>query len=449
MKKNERYDVTIEGLTSEGSGVAKIDGFAVFIPHTAVGDLARIKIVKVLSHYAYGIVEEILTPSADRISSDCDVFLQCGGCCYRHLTYEAELKAKEQQVFDAFSRIGHFDIMPEVIVGGESEQEYRNKAQFPIGLNSDQKAVIGFYASRSHRIIKCENCHLLPPVFNQIARDVVRFINKNRLKVYDEQTHRGVFRHIYLRRAEMTGEIMLCIVATVPSIPKQDDFISFMTTRYPEIKTIVVNVNLENTNVILGEKSIPIYGDGFITDTICDVQVQISSQAFYQVNRRQAERLYQKAISYAQLTGMETVLDLYCGIGTIGLSAASKAGMIVGVEVVPQAVEDAKQNAAMNGIQHARFLCADCKQAVQQLQKENIHPDVILLDPPRKGCDLEVLDTVAAFSPKRIVMISCNPATAARDCRLLEERGYHLQCYQPYDLFPRTKHVECVVLMTK
>ena len=447
--KNQSYEVSISGMTSEGSGVAKIDGFAVFVPNTAVGDRLKIKIVKVLKHYGYGIVQEILTPSPDRIANHCPVYLQCGGCCYRHISYAAELRIKERQVEDAFLRIGAIPLKPEPIVGSEREEEYRNKAQFPIGLNDDRKAVTGFFANRSHRIVKCTECRLLPPVFNAIARDVVRFINKNRLKVYEEKTGHGVFRHIYLRQAEYSGEIMLCVVAAQPELPKEALLVEFITERYPQVKTIVVNHNPDQTNVILGRNERVIFGSGVIIDRLCDVSVEISPKAFYQVNRRQAERLYLQAIDYARLTGDETLFDLYCGIGTIGLSAAGRVRLLVGAEIVPEAVENANRNARLNGFSNTRFLCGDCKEAVRQLEQESIRPDVLIVDPPRKGCDPDVLETIVRLSPERVVMVSCNPSTAARDCRLLQEQGYRVVKYRPFDLFPRTKHVECVVLMSK
>lgn len=449
VRKNQSYVVEISGMTSEGNGVAKIDGFALFIPNTAIGDHVKIKVVKVLKHYAYGIVEELITPSQDRVENECSVYAQCGGCCYRHISYEAELRIKQQQVEDAFVRIGGVSLKPDPIVGSEKEAQYRNKAQFPIGLNSDEKAITGFYANRSHRIVKCTNCQLLPSVFNDIARDVVRFINKNRLKVYDEETHRGVFRHVYLRLAEKTDEIMLCIVATAPTLPKETDFVKFMVDRYPNIKTIVVNCNPNRTNVILGEQERIIYGNGIITDQMCDVLVEISPKAFYQVNRSQAQRLYQQAIEYAQLKQDDVLFDLYCGIGTIGLSAAERVKLLVGAEIIPEAVENAKRNATLNNFQNTRFICGDCKQAVKQLEEEQLYPNVLIVDPPRKGCDHDVLETIVRLGPEKVIMVSCNPSTAARDCKLLEERGYQVERYRPFDLFPRTSHVETVALMSR
>ena len=449
LRKNEQYTVTIDGMTSEGSGVARIDGFAVFVPGTAVGDVARIKIVKVLKHYGYGILEGLETPSPDRVENDCPVFRQCGGCCYRHISYEAELRLKQQQVEDAFLRLGGIGVKPEPIAGSERVDAYRNKAQFPIGVNADGKAITGFFAPRSHRIVPCEGCRLLPPEFYAIARDVVRFINKHRLRVYDEGTHRGIFRHVYLRRAETSGEIMLCIVAAEPVLPREEELLRFLTGRHPEISTVVVNHNPKPTNVILGEQERVIFGSGTITDRLCGVEVEISPRAFYQVNRAQAERLYEQAIAYAGLQGEELLFDLYCGIGTIGLAAAGRVRLLIGAEIVPEAVENAKRNAARNGFSNTRFVCADCKEAVLLLEEEGQKPDVLIVDPPRKGCGAEVLDTIARLAPRRVVMVSCNPSTAARDCKILEERGWRVAAYRPFDLFPRTRHVECVVQLVK
>lgn len=449
LEKNAVYQAEITGMTSDGNGVAKINGCAVFVPETAPGDRLNVKIVKVLKNYSYGIIEQLLTPSAVRTENDCDVFRQCGGCCYRHINYQEELRIKEQQVKDAMERLGGIQAPFDPIAGSAVQEEYRNKAQFPIGINEHGKAVIGYYASRSHRLIRAEHCKLVPEMMNRIARDVVRFINKYKGKVYDEKTGTGTFRHIYLRRGETTGEIMLCIVSAQKMIPKQALFVSFMTERFPEIKTIILNYNSEKTNVILGRESTVLHGDGYIRDTICGVAVRISHQAFYQVNRIQAERLYEQAIQYAGLNGNETILDLYCGIGTIGLSAVKKAGQLIGVEVIPQAVQDAEKNAVQNGYHNARFIAADCNGAVQRLEADGIHPDIIFVDPPRKGCDSAVIDTLTRLAPEKIVMVSCNPSTAARDCRLLTEQGYQVERWQAFDLFPRTKHVECVVLMSK
>lgn len=449
IHKNDHYEVEITGITAEGNGIAKIDGFIVFVPQTAVGDIVKIKIVKVLKNYGFGIIEQIVFPAKDRIENDCSVFRQCGGCCWRHISYSSELEIKWQQVRDCFERLGGFSLPPQPIVGSEKVVGYRNKAQFPVGIDNTGKAIAGFFAKRSHRIISCLDCKLQPPVFNQIVKSVLDFINKYQITVYQEQAHTGIIRHIYLREAEATKEIMLCLVCAKKQFPHQKEFCETMLSEFPQIKSIILNYNPDKTNVILGKTCFTIAGSDTITDILCGVQVQISPLSFYQVNKEQAQRLYQKAIIYAQLSDQDILLDLYCGIGTIGLSAAKRVKMLIGVEIIPQAVENAKENARLNGFENTRFLCADCKAAVKQLEEEHIKTDVIIVDPPRKGCDKDVIESICRIAPRKLIMISCNPATAARDCKLLCEQGYQIEEYTPFDLFPRTSAIECVVKLIK
>ncbi len=449
IKKNLEYEVEITDVTSEGNGVAKIDGFTVFIPNTAVGDKAIIKVVKVLKNYGYGIVTELITPSEDRVISDCSVYKKCGGCTFKHISYEAELKLKQKTVYDCFKRIGGFDILPKEIIGSNKSSHYRNKAQYPVGKDDNGNIVAGFFAKRSHRIIPSESCSLQPEIFSDIVTDTLTLIKDNDISVYDETAHKGAIRHIYLRYAESTGEIMLCLVSAVKKLSGIENLASQIVKKYPQIKSVMLNYNPEKTNVILGKESYLVYGKEYITDIMCGIRVNISAQAFYQVNKCQAEILYNKAIEYASLKKGDILLDLYCGIGTIGLSAADKVKKLIGVEIIPQAIKDAKINAKQNDIQNAEFLCDDCKGAVKTLLSKNIKPDVIIIDPPRKGCDIEVIEALCDFAPKRIVMVSCNPATAARDCKLLSERGYKVVEYTPVDMFPRTGHVETVVQLVR
>lgn len=448
VQKNEIYTATITGMTHEGSGVTKINDFAVFVPQTAIGDVVEVKLVKVLKSYAFGIAVNIVTPSTDRIAPNCDVFHTCGGCCYRHISYDAELTLKQQLVADNFKRLGNIDLDPMPIVGSQKVDGYRNKAQFPLGVDQTGKAITGFYAPRSHRIISCLDCKLLPDVFNEIAKALLALIDQYELPVYNESTRQGVLRHLYLRRAEQTGQIMVCLVSAKKKIPHTAEICKALVAQFPDIQSIVLNYNPRTDNVILGTQCFTLYGDDHITDLLCGVKVEISPLSFYQVNHDQAQALYKEALSYADLTD-KVLLDLYCGIGTIGLSAADKVAQLIGVEIVPQAIENAKRNADLNQLTNTRFLCGDCKDAVATLESEQITPDVIVVDPPRRGCDTEVLDTLVRLSPKHIIMISCNPATAARDCMLLEQQGYLVQQYRPYDLFPCTPHVECAVLLTK
>lgn len=453
LAKNDIVTLEITALTNEGSGVGHYTdgssdgrGMAVFVPLTAVGDVVSCRILKVLKSYAYGKIEEIVTHSADRIQNDCPAYSKCGGCCFRHISYEAELRAKEGFVRDAFGRIG--GLSPELlpIRGSEQTEGYRNKLQTPVA-KQDFRAVCGFYSERSHRVVPVEKCALQPELFAQITKFVTEQADRLRISVYNEEKHEGVLRHIFLRRGHYSGEVCLCLVAR-RRVPEFDRLAKSAAERFPEITGVVLNINRERTNVILGEEERVLYGRAEISDTMCGVRVEISPKSFYQVNTPAAEALYRQAAEFAQPEG-KTLLDLYCGAGTIGLSMAKSAKHVIGAEIVPQAVENARSNAERNGIKNAEFICADAGQAAKRLEQTGEKPEVILLDPPRKGCDEATLTACAAMSPERIVMISCNPATAARDCKRLSELGYSVQRVRPFDLFPRTSHVECVALLTK
>ncbi len=454
LKKNEIYEAEITGMTTEGSGVARIDGMAVFVPQTAVGDKLRVKIVKVLKNYAFGIVEELTEPAQGRCAPDCPVFRQCGGCVFRHVTYEEELCYKADFVRDAFTRIGRLSPEFEPILGGESpltsanRGAYRNKAQYPVAMQ-DGKLVCGFYAKHSHRVIPFTGCLLQPQVFTEILEYLLPALQNAGVSAYDEQTNTGLLRHIYLRRGAYSGEIALCFVVRKSIRRKVQGILPGLQAAFPELVSITENINPEKTNVILGKTMNVLAGKPVISDTMCGNQIEISPQSFYQVNTKQAERLYGIAKEYADLQGGELLLDLYCGAGTIGLSMADSAGKLIGAEVIPEAVENAKENAVRNGVKNAEFLCGDAGEIAQLLQKQGTAPDVVILDPPRKGCDLPAVEAVAAMFPKRIVMISCNPSTAARDAALFTERGYAVEKVRGVDLFPGTAHVECVVLMSR
>lgn len=454
-QKNTLHTVTVEGMTNEGSGVAKIDGFAIFVPNTAVGDRVEIRLVKILKSYGFGIVNKIIKSSEGRIDVDCEVFDQCGGCTYRHISYESELKLKWQNVQDALSRLGGFDIVPDEIVGSVYDNYYRNKAQFPIGYDKNKKLVYGFYAKRSHRIIKCDTCFLQPVEFSAIASELCDFMHENKILGYDEEMKKGLIRHLFIRKATATKELMVCIVATQKDIPNIDKLCAFLKSKHKNITSIIVNVNAKETNVILSDECYTVYGNDYITDEMCGVKVQISLLSFYQVNKLQAEKLYEKALSYAfdkdNANCKEVnLVDLYCGIGTIGLSAAKSVKNMIGIEVVPSAIENAKMNAELNAFNNTHFYCATADKVTDHLDELGIKADVIIVDPPRKGCDEETIESLLKIAPEKIVMISCNPATAARDCQLLCKNGeYKLEKCTPFDLFPRTTHVECVVLMTR
>ena len=453
LQKNQILTLRIERLSSDGSGVAHSpDGETVFVPGAAPGDEADVRIVKDCKRYAFGILDHLRTPSPDRIPVDCAVAGPCGGCSLRHLDYTAELRAKQENVTNAFRRIGGLDVPVLDICPSPEVDRYRNKVQFPVGLDKDGNPCIGFYAGRTHRIVPCPDCKLQPGVLNDIGNALCRFFAENGIQPYNEETGRGLVRHIFLRRGAHSGQIMVCLVCTRPNLPHADALCTRLREQFADIATILLNVNSKNTNVILGTETHTLYGPGYIEDTLCGVPVQLGPLSFYQVNTLAAERLYGIAAQYAQLTPDDLLLDLYCGMGTIGLSMVDHCRELVGVEIVPEAIESAKANAARMGDAVAAkscFFCADAGQAATRLAAEGLHPDVVMLDPPRKGCDEATLSAVVRMAPRRVVYVSCNPATAARDAAWLEQNGYHAEKVQPVDLFPRTKHCECVIALSK
>ena len=453
LQKNQILTLCIERLSSDGSGVAHSpDGETVFVPGAAPGDEADVRIVKDCKRYAFGILDHLRTPSPDRIPVDCAVAGPCGGCSLRHLDYTAELRAKQENVTDAFRRIGGLDVPVLDICPSPEVDRYRNKVQFPVGLDKNGNPCIGFYAGRTHRIVPCPDCKLQPGVLNDIGNALCRFFAENGIQPYNEETGRGLVRHIFLRRGAHSGQIMVCLVCTRPNFPHADALCTRLREQFADIATILLNVNSKNTNVILGTETHTLYGPGYIEDTLRGVPVQLGPLSFYQVNTLAAERLYGIAAQYAQLTPDDLLLDLYCGMGTIGLSMVDHCRELVGVEIVPEAIESAKSNAARMGDAVAAkscFFCADAGQAATRLAAEGLHPDVVMLDPPRKGCDEATLSAVVRMAPRRVVYVSCNPATAARDAAWLEQNGYHAEKVQPVDLFPRTKHCECVIALSK
>ena len=453
LQKNQILTLRIERLSSDGSGVAhSADGEAVFVPCTAPGDEARVRIVKDCGRYAFGILDELLTPSPDRIPVDCPVAGPCGGCSLRHLDYAAELRAKQESVLDAFRRIGGLEVPVLDILPSPDVDRYRNKVQFPVGIDKNGVPCIGFYAGRTHRIVPCPDCKLQPGMLNEIGNALCTFFAQQGIRPYDEQSGKGLVRHIFLRRGAHSGQIMVCLVCTRAKLPHVEQLCTALREQFPAISTILLNVNAKNTNVILGSENHILYGPGYIEDTLCGVPVRLGPLSFYQVNTLAAERLYGVAAQYAQLTPDDTLLDLYCGMGTIGLSMAEQCRELIGVEIVPEAIESAKANAARMGkavAAKSRFFCADAGQAATQLAAEGLHPDIVMLDPPRKGCDEATLSAVVRMAPRRVVYVSCNPATAARDAAWLEQNGYHAEKVQPVDLFPRTKHCECVIALSK
>lgn len=445
LVKNQNIQLNIEGYTAEGNGVGHFDGQAVFVSGAAKGDVIIAHIIKAKKTYAVGIVKQILKKSDDRTDVDCPHFRSCGGCVYRHISYEAEKEMKTQKVKDAFLRLAHLDVPVKDIVTCKTER-YRNKAQYPVAF--DTNVIAGFYAQKSHRIINSSDCMLQPEEFSEIVDVVKKWMTEFGISAYDGETGKGLVRHIYIRKAFKTGQIMVCLVINGDNLPKSAELVDDLLV-FPELKSIVINVNKEKTNVILGEKCKTLWGSDYIEDTLCGVKIQISPLSFYQVNHDCAELLYDKASEYVGATGNETVLDLYCGAGTIGLSMADKVKKVIGVEIIPEAVEDAKENAKRNSIENCEFYCGDAKDAVKILKDKNIEPDAVILDPPRKGCDKEVLRYVTEMKPKKIVYVSCDVATQARDCAILKEAGYEVQEVTPVDMFPRTAHTECVALLLR
>lgn len=450
LKKNDIIRLEITGMTSQGSGVGRYEGIAIFVASSAIGDELDVRIIKTSKNYAIGRIENIITPSVSRIAPDCPVSGSCGGCTYRHIEYGEELKIKRQKVIDAVTRIGGLDeeIVGE-IVGAEKCDGYRNKAQLPIGTDRSGKYIAGFYAFHSHRIIDSESCLLQPPIFSKVCAVFRKWCDIFKPNVYDELTHKGLLRHLYIRYGEISGEIMVCLVINGEKIKGEQQLAEMLKNEIDGFKSLVININRDKTNVILGDKCRTAYGDDYITDTLCGLKFNLSPLSFYQVNRTQAQRLYEIAAEYAALSGDEILLDLYCGTGTIGLSMAKNARKLVGVEIIPQAIENAKENAKNNGITNAEFICGDAAKAAEKLKKSGETPDVIIVDPPRKGLAAELIDTISQLDPKRVVYVSCDCATLARDIRLFGEKGYCVQKLTPVDLFPRTAHVECVVLMSR
>ncbi|MCD7823689.1 MAG: 23S rRNA (uracil(1939)-C(5))-methyltransferase RlmD [Oscillospiraceae bacterium] len=446
LSKNDIIELSIDSLSSDGSGIGRHDGMAIFVPDAAVGDRISARILKVNKTYAYAKIEKLLRASPDRIEPDCFVHA-CGGCVYRHISYDAELRAKEQSVRDAFRRIGGFEQEPEPIAGSPKANRYRNKVQLPVSM-ADGRAYCGFFSPRSHRVVPVGDCLLQPEIFTEICNFIINYVNRNNISVYDEKTGMGILRHIYLRRGFHTGEIMLSLVCTKET-RLFDSLSTELTDRFPGIMTVLLNINSAATNVILGSKDICLYGSGTIRDRMCGVTVEISPHSFYQVNTEAAENVYRAAKEFLNPDGSETLLDLYCGIGTVGLSMAQSVRRLIGVEIVPAAIENARRNAKMNGINNAEFLTGDAGTVAEKLIQRGEKPDVIIVDPPRRGCDAETLSAIGKMSPKKLVYISCNPATCARDLAILAKSGYELQKFKPFDMFPRTAHVETVALMVK
>ena len=448
IKKNDDIKVEITAVSVTGSGIGHVNGMAVFVEQTAVGDIVTAHIIKVNKKYAVGKIKEIIIPSKDRKSVDCGAFKSCGGCSFRHLKYECELKIKYTAVYDAMKRIGGIDKKPLEIIPSPLTKRYRNKAQYPLCMG-ENGLEYGFYAKHSHRIVKSETCFLQPEIFDKITAAFKIWADKYRVSVYDETKNEGILRHLLIRIGENSGEIMVVVVVNNDDLPYKDELFEILNkSTKGKITSLQYNINKSDTNVVLGNVNIVVAGSNKIYDSICGVKVGIFPNSFYQVNTKAAEILYEKALSYID-SNDNIILDLFCGIGSIGLSALKICGKenrkLIGVEIVNEAVENAKENAAMGGYDNCDFICADAKKAAEILYKHRLKPDVVIVDPPRKGCDKGLLDTLCSgFSPKKIIYISCDPATLARDAKILEAYQYKLFEYTPADLFPGTAHVETV-----
>ena len=444
IQKNDYIDVVFEDLTHEGSGVAKVEGYPIFVPFGLPGEKARIKVTKINKGYAFGRLMELLEESTDRVEPPCPIYRQCGGCQLQHLSYEGQLKAKEKMVREIMARIGKLpDVPVHPVLGMTEPWNYRNKAQVPVG-EMEGGLVAGFYAKRSHEIINMDECLIQVTENDDTVRTVKKICEKYRVRAYDERNHKGLLRHIMVRHGQVTGEIMVVLVTRTPELPHAREIIKDIIESVPGIKSIIQNVNALKTNVILGSKTNVLWGAEVIHDYIGDVKFAISPRSFYQVNPTQTKVLYDKTLEYANLSGNETVIDAYCGIGTISLFLAQKAKKVYGVEIVPEAIEDAKKNAELNGITNVDFAVGSAETVIPAWYEEGITADVLVVDPPRKGCDENLLKTIAEMKPKKVVYVSCNPATLARDLMYLEEHGYKTVEVQPVDMFPQTMHVESV-----
>ena len=444
LAKNQEHTVTIEGYGEGGMGVARIDGRVVFVHGALRGEKCRVLILKTLKSVAFAKVLEVLEPSSERITPDCPYFPRCGGCTYRHIRYEEELRLKKQRVQDNLSRIGGSYVTVEEILGARDTLRYRNKAQYPVSKDG----AVGFYRARTHEVIECEHCLLVKPEADAAAEALREYMQSCRVAGYDEKTGRGLVRHLYIR-SNAAGESLVCVLVNGDKLPKEDRLVTLLRDACPKCTGIVLGTNTKKGNVILGDRYRTLWGSDRLEDTLCGKTFRLSVPSFYQVNRIQAERLYAKAIEFAGLTGQETVLDLYCGAGTITLALSDHAKKVLGAEIVPEAIDDARENAARNGVKNAEFFCGDASDVAKKLARENLRPDVITVDPPRKGLAADVVESIAEMQPGRVVYVSCDSATMARDVKRLADLGYTAQRACAVDMFPRADHVETICLLSK
>ena len=447
VKKNEEYIVDIIDNGYEGEGIAKIDNYTIFIPGAIKGERVKILILKTTASHAFAKLIQIIDKSSDRVDSDCLSYKRCGGCNLRHLKYEKTLELKRETVQNLVNK--GLNKKTDVLdtVGMEKPYFYRNKAQFPIGKNKEGKAVVGVFANRTHEIIEFDECRIQTKISQKIAKCIVEFINANNISVYDEKTGKGLFRHVIVKYGMKTDEVMCVLVLSSNKLPKEEELKKVLLDNFPNIKTIVKNINSKNTNVILGNKNEVIYGSGYIQDKLGDYVFNISPMSFYQVNPVQTEKLYNLAIEGANLSKEDVVFDLYCGIGTIGIFASKYVKKVYGIEIVEEAITNAKENARINGITNTEFMAGDVEKLLQELiYDKKIEPDVVFVDPPRRGLDANTVDNLLKIKPKKIIYVSCNPATLVRDLSKMEDK-YDIKRITPVDLFPFTSHVECVAVL--
>ena len=447
LTKNQIYEAEICDYTAEGQGIARIDGCVVFIPNSIAGERCRVRIVKAQKTWAAGKLVEILEKSPHRVNRECPVAKLCGGCDFWHMDYEEETRLKADRVRQALNRIGGESLGEIPILSAPACYGYRNKAQYPTASEKG-RVYAGFFRAGTHQVVENDRCRILPEEADQVKKLVIDYVNHYRISAYDETTGKGLLRHIYVRRGAVSGQVLVCLVLNGRKLPHPEDLISRLQA-VPGFATLVLSVNTKPGNTVLGDEYITLCGPGWIEDTLCGLTFRLSPRSFYQVNHHQAQRLYEAAISQAGITKDDLVLDLYCGVGTITLCMAKAAGKVIGVEVVEQAVQDARENARRNGIDNAEFFCGDAGKAALALEAKGIRPDVVVVDPPRKGLNADTVEALHRMSPRRIVYVSCDPATLARDVALLKERGYTLKNAMAADLFPRCAHIESIAVLER
>lgn len=442
--ENHLYTGTVESYSSEGLGIVRLNGAVVFVPQAVRGETVDLKITKVMKTCAAGKIVRIKTPSPERTKPECPYYGACGGCDFQHLSYTEELWAKRRRVQDALERLGGTGLQVEEILGAKDPTHYRNKSQYPVGADG----AIGFFRARTHQVVPVERCLIQSEVSDQTAKAVGEWMKRYRITPYDERTGKGLVRHVYVR-VNRKGESLCCLVANGRKVPREPELAAYIRAAAPRTAGVVLNTNCKQGNVILGEKYRTLWGQDFLLDTLCGLTFKLSVPSFYQVNREQAEVLYDKALEFAGLTGQETVLDLYCGTGTITLCLARRAKRVIGAEIVPPAIADARENARRNGIENVEFFCGDAAAVAAKLEEDGLRPDVITVDPPRKGLSPEVIASVTAMGPARVVYVSCDPATLGRDVKIFQELGYQAVRACAVDMFPGTRHVETVVLLSR